>query len=178
MKAYWKQRGNPQGVLFYLLLNICICVSTFIISCRTNEPDDTSVIVSMEREPCLGFCPWYAVSASAGGTVTWMGKRYVKEKDTLSVHIDPAIVQRIVQEFDRVKFDAIADRFAAGVPCGPVATDLPGLNLSLKRFGVTKSVNYYYGCTEYPDSLTKPLIHLGTFIDSVLQTGKWVSATD
>ena len=106
-----------------------------------------SVIITLERTPCLGACPVYALAIAGDGAVTYEGKAYVSRLGTVTDTISKQQVEALISEFERADFFSFADRYAFGEPtCAVYIVDLPSVIMSVTIKGRTKRVEHDPGC--------------------------------
>jgi hypothetical protein len=133
--------------------------------------------ITIERTPCFGFCPAYALTLRGTGEVFYSGKSHVgvvgARRDTMSVD---SFVE-LVNEFERVRFwDALDEyklhhgaerrgdkivRFEGDV------TDLPTTILTLRLGDRTKTTRLY---VDYPPELRA----LADSIDRKSGAWRWI----
>jgi acetamidase/formamidase len=138
----------------------------------TGTQEKTNVI-TMERGACFGTCPMYKVTLRSDGTVTFDGANFVKNKGTATGKITPEDFNKLVSEFEKVKFFSLDDTYEPGSPgCGPAATDLPYVRTSIQMKGKTKSISHYQGCLN--SEVVRTLLNLDRKIDEIAGTEKWI----
>ena len=105
----------------------------------------------MERLGCFGRCPIYKVTARADGSVTYVGQQWVKAVGERTKHLSRARVNRLRKAIADLEFFALRDQYESRKDgCQLVSTDMPGVQITLKAGGETKSVHHYHGCLERP----------------------------
>jgi Domain of unknown function (DUF6438) len=104
---------------------------------RSPEPPAKA---SLQRVECYGFCPAYTVSITADGTVTYVGKAFVRVHGKRVKHVDPERAQALVDHFVSAQFFGFKDRYALGV------TDMPTATVTFSAGGRTKQVEDYPPC--------------------------------
>ncbi len=126
--------------------------------------------VTLERRPCFGTCPVYAVAISPDGTVRYTGKHNVAHKGEATAAIPAARVDSLVAELEAGGYFGFADDYVMDSPaCGRYATDSPTVVTSVTRDGRTKTIRHDYGCFEAPRTLAQ----LERRIDEVAGTSRW-----
>ncbi len=123
-------------------------------------PEDT--LIRLERTACYGTCPVYTVTIDAHGAVTYEGIEYVRVKGRQTGRIPVARVAAILDTARRIRFFALADRYARPV------TDLPTTFVTITEAGRSKKVEDY---TDAPDGLRQ----LEREIDEAAGTKRWIS---
>ncbi|AIC14189.1 DUF6438 domain-containing protein [Nitrososphaera viennensis] len=146
--------GIVVGVAFVVVFSMFSIPSGF-------EGNIEDVTISLERTPCFGFCPDYTVTVFGNGTVVYEGRNFVYAKGEQRAQIAQSDVKELVDEFYRVGFFSMKDRYEAQV------TDLPSQTTSITAGDATKSV-YRYG----PEP--QRLVMLEDKIDEVAKTAQWV----
>src|ERR1700738_3829074 len=103
--------------------------------------------VTLERTVCFGNCPSYQVTIAQDGTVNFEGRDFVKTKGTARAQINPEDFKKLVNEFEKIKYFSLDDKYEPGSPgCPNAATDSPSARTSIQLTGRSKSVSHYYGC--------------------------------
>lgn len=129
--------------------------------------------VRLERQPCFGTCPVYAVDIDNTGRVRFTGRAHVQTMGTVTADISGddfrGMADRLVQS-GVLSFDST---YVAGAPgCGAYATDMPIVTLSVVVDGVMKHIRHDYGCTGAPSTLRG----LHAMVDSVANISRWVGS--
>ena len=137
---------------------------------KTNEKTN---LIDMARGACFGTCPIYKVSIASDGTVSFEGTNFVKTKGVATGMIAPDDFNKLVSEFEKLKFFSLDDEYVPGSKsCGPAATDLPYVRTSIQMNGKTKSVSHYQGC--FNSEVVRALFDLDKKIDEIAGTEKWI----
>ncbi len=141
---------------------------------RTPQPAaaDSSIVASLTRGPCRGFCPEYRVDVYRNGTVRYTGTRNVSSAGAQSAAISPDSVRALAQAIrssDFARFDSAYTYGSAG--CGRYVTDLPVVTLVADMGTETKTVVHDPGCSGAPGFLRI----LAARIDSVTGTSRWIA---
>ena len=130
-------------------------------------------LITLERTVCFGTCPSYQVTIARDGTVSFEGRDFVKTKGTARAHINPEDFNKLVNEFEKIKYFALDDKYESGSPgCPNAATDSPSARTSIRMNGKSKSVSHYYGCRD--SEVLKALTALERKIDEIAGTEKWI----
>ena len=129
--------------------------------------------VTLERTVCFGTCPSYQVTIASDGAVTFEGRDFVKSKGTAKAQISPEAFRKLVNEFEKVKYFSLDDRYEPGSPgCPTAATDSPSARTSIQTNDRTKGVSHYYGCRD--SEVLRALTSLESKIDEIAGTEKWI----
>jgi hypothetical protein len=127
--------------------------------------------VRLERTPCFGTCPVYAVAISRAGTVRFTGKHHVARTGEATATIPAARVDSLLAELEAGGYFEFADAYVMSSPaCGMYATDSPTVITSATRDGVTKMIRHDRGCSAAPPELSQ----LEQRIDEVAGTARWI----
>jgi hypothetical protein len=125
--------------------------------------------ITLERQPCFGFCPVYTVSIGGDGQVEYNGVDFVEVTGAQTAAIDPAAAQALADEMIAAGYLEMEDAYM-----NQEVTDLPYAITSLTLSdGTTKRIEHYYGDSSAPQALTD----LETRIDEVANTAQWVGET-
>lgn len=89
-----------------------------------STPSD-SLFFSMERTPCLGFCPAYRVVLYRSGLAIWEGLGNVDRLGMHKARASEALMRELLDEAERIGFFGLEKKYD-----GPV-TDLPSTILRL-----------------------------------------------
>ena len=133
--------------------------------------------IVMERGPCFGFCPRYRVVLEGSGRIRY---RNAGERQLHADSVAPEAVAAIVSRAAEIGFDALPDRIMDDKTlCSMVATDHPGVIVSIFRGTSAKTVDHYTGChVQGPESpgiapAIVRLIALENLIDSTANVERW-----
>jgi hypothetical protein len=161
------QRSAPQ--LAMLLLAACA---------RTPAPAtggaDSSLVASLSRGPCRGFCPVYRVDVYGDGAVRFAGEQNVRQAGAQTSSVSAERVQRLEQAIARSGFASMDTAFVYGnAACGQYYTDMPVVTLAARVGGRMKTVRHDPGCRGAPASLRT----LEAQVDSIAGTAVWITGT-
>jgi Domain of unknown function (DUF6438) len=131
----------------------------------------SATVVTLERGPCFGTCPVYRVSLSSGGTVEFVGTRFVSRAGTDTARVAAGAVESLMQSLETAGFFGLADAYVPDAPaCGRYHTDAPTVTISVTAPDRSKTVRHDHGCGGAPEQLTG----LEQLIDSVAGTARWI----
>lgn len=126
---------------------------------------------SLARTPCFGRCPVYSVTVHADGRVSYQGERWVTSTGEHTGQADPRELEKLHALLRAKTLPLLADYRPGRPACGtPVATDLPGADITIEQGGETRTLHYYQGCRNVPDWLTE----LAAQIDRAAVSSRWV----
>src|SRR5256886_133828 len=87
---------------------------------------DKNDVITLERGPCFGPCPIYKVSLASDGTISFEGFNFVSTKGKATAQIRPQDFQKLVAEFEKMKYFSLDENYTIGTPgCGGAVTDMP-----------------------------------------------------
>lgn len=109
------------------------------------------VTITLERTPCFGRCPVYRVEMNESGNVVYTGIKYVAVEGIQRYTIEPEKVAQLVEEFNRIHYFSLMDRYDATV------TDQPTVITSITIDGKTKRIENYYAAPEVLKQLEKKI---------------------
>jgi hypothetical protein len=107
--------------------------------------------VTLHRSACYGQCPVYTVTIKSDGSVIFHGLEHVKAVGDSHQQIPAARVAELAKAIDDLGYWTWKNQYRSEEDgCAAVATDHPGVDIEVRRGGVTKRVSYYYGCKGLP----------------------------
>lgn len=131
-------------------------------------PADT--IIKLERTACFGECPVYEVTIDGLGTVTYVGRKFVRVSGRRTARIPVDRVAALLETAEKIRFFSLQDRYRTvrnADGSETIVTDLPTAFVTISRGGISKRVEDYYGA---PESLRD----LERQIDEAAGTRQWV----
>ncbi len=135
-------------------------------------PEDAATTVdsiTLERQPCFGFCPVYTVTLHGDGRVEYNGADFVEVTGPQTATIDPAAVQALADRMIAAGYLDMNDEYL-----NQEVTDHPYAITSLTLTdGTTKRIAHYYGDSSAPAVLTE----LETAIDETAGTAQWTEGS-
>lgn len=133
---------------------------------------DTTAVVRLERGPCHGTCPVYAVALFADGRVQFTGIRFVTPVGADSARIAASAVTALREAFTARDFMALppAIEYTTG-NCGQYIADLSTVVLTVHDAGRTHTVRFDEGCRNHPVMLDS----LARQVDAVSGSAKWTA---
>lgn len=147
-----------------------LCVLTVFLlgvaAVGARQPEGTPVI-TLERQPCFGFCPMYTVSIFEDGTVVYNGDSNVDVTGEQTSEIAPETVQQMVEAIASAGYFEWEEAYTT-----QTVTDLPTVITSVTRDGETHRIQRYAGDSTAPLALP----FLENWIDLMASTGMWTGA--
>lgn len=134
---------NTRNSLFFALLSLSTL--TFGLSATTEAQDNChrEILITIEREACFGSCPVYSAKIYADGTVTYIGKDFVKAVGERQYKISEDRVKELVSAFAQIKYFSLRDKYATDEN-GNSLTCQPTTTTSICVDGKHKKVVNYY----------------------------------
>ena len=137
------------------------------------EPDS----IVLERGPCFGYCPTYRLVIEGSGRIRY---RNAGDDDVQTDSIAPDAVTRLAKLAFEAGFYALPGRIMGdSTLCSMVATDHPGVIVSIFGRTSSKTVDHYTGChvegRESP-GLAPAIVRLTALegeIDSTANVTRW-----
>lgn len=121
------------------------------------------LVMGLERTVCPGACPDYSLFIHGDGKVVYEGRHYVAVKGRRRGRISKIHVKRILDEFDRIGFFSLKDRY------DPIASGGAITKTSIRLNGMKKEVA---NC--YPSQAPEDLYQLEKMIDEITRSGRWI----
>ncbi|HEY93685.1 MAG TPA: hypothetical protein G4O15_01945 [Dehalococcoidia bacterium] len=152
--------------LLVILLVGCLAL-TGLAACNTEEEilDLNSVIITLERTACYGFCPIYSLTIHGNGTVIYEGQDFVETTGRVETVISKEKVKQLISEFEKTDYDSLKDSYTERT-----ITDAPSVITSITRNGKTKTIEHYQGDFNAPEKLTE----LEDKIDEIVNSKQWI----
>jgi Domain of unknown function (DUF6438) len=168
------------------LLLIASSISSVVIAEKqqSDKADLTSVEIKLKREggPCgcgplnptdLVCCPAYSISITGDGRVVYEGVGSVKTIGTKTYRIPIDRVKMLVDEFDRIDFFSLEDRYTSRKLENGLVERIDHSNatmISIRIGGKTKSIYDFYGAPEKLKELERK-------IEEVTETSQYTGRT-
>jgi hypothetical protein len=134
-------------------------------------PPDT--LITLERTACYGTCPIYKITISAGGTVVFEGRRFVKKVGTVKSAVSQEQLRELLAAFEKINYFELRDRYEQPEDgCKQWATDNPSAITSVTINGKSKSVTHYHGCGGI--EVLAELRKLEQAIDNAVNSAQWI----
>lgn len=129
--------------------------------------------VFMHRQGCALGCPVYAVLADGRGTLRYEGVSGVALVDRAEVELASGVARALAAEVLRAGFQTQPDEWVpGGAWCQEWRQGAEILRFGVTLDGVTRTLDYYAGCTPTNQALD----HLAQRIDALLDTRRWTGA--
>jgi len=133
------------------------------------------LLITLERGPCMGRCPQYAVTISADGKIEFDGKSDTRVTGKASGKISEDNLKKLVAAFEKINYFDLKERYTDAA-CPEVATDMSSATTSFQSNGKQKTVFHYHGCVtkDTHESYPPGLNLLENLIDEFTKTDQWV----
>lgn len=131
----------------------------------------------LERTVCFGTCPAYRVRVDRAGRIHFRSLDPSDPDRTATDSVSPNLLDSMVNEADRMGFEAMPDTIVGSRFCPQAVTDNPTATVTIFRSDKVSTVVDYHGCMDRTDPPAYPeLARLRGFersIDVVLKTERW-----
>jgi hypothetical protein len=130
-----------------------IAVAAFAIaSCATTTDTGGEAEVhsiTMEDEPCFGFCPVYRITLTPGDAYILDGQRHTATQGISEGQLQAGCFEAAVQALETAGFRSVPEDLTynneAACP-GPQVSDMPYTRITVQYANGTHSVHHYHGC--------------------------------
>jgi hypothetical protein len=129
-------------------------------------------VVIIARSPCFGPCPIYTLTIRDGGSVEYVGKRFVRISGPETTTIGASQFAGLLHDLDDVHFFALDDQ--AFERCKDTAQVTVSVSLDGKAKNVT-SDSYCVGSRSGPQAR---LVAITQRIDAMVGSDRWVRCSD
>ncbi len=170
-----ERKTRPQRTHIRLLVAL-LALALALVGCGGGDNpngggDNTDTLapvetITLERQPCFGFCPVYTVTLHADGRVEYDGTQNVEATGAQTANVDPATVQALADQMTAAGYFDWEDEYAE-MDVTDMATVITSITLS---DGTTKRIRHYYGDDNAPAALTE----LEGQIDLAAGVAQWV----
>ena len=134
------------------------------------DPGPHTLLATLERGVCYGWCPVYKLEIYRDGDVEYHGEEFVKQKGDATTHLTPSQLANLEHAFADAHYFALADTYKH-----EDATDAPTAITSFHDDGDRiKHVEHYHGDSHAPEALTK----LEGDIDRIVGSERWIGTRE
>ncbi len=133
--------------------------------------------IVLERTPCFGFCPTYRLVIDGAGRIRY---KNANEDTVRTDSVAPDAVEHLGARAAELGFFALPERIMGdSTLCSMVATDHPGVIVSIFSRAGSKTVDHYTGCniegreSPGPAPAIVRLMRLEAEIDSTARVERW-----
>ncbi|MEZ0243018.1 MAG: DUF6438 domain-containing protein [Sphingomonas sp.] len=103
--------------------------------------------ISYETGPCFGACPVYRVTVSSDGTGVFTGIRHTQVIGERRFRVTPQQYLTFREQLEPWLPAEGEKLYQPGSPlCQQVATDLPSVDIRVRKGARSSRLYYYYGC--------------------------------
>jgi putative hemolysin len=141
--------------------------TTFTLDMDNAPPEATESlpVITLERTPCFGTCPVYALTVYGDGTAVFVGQDFVEQTGEHRAIIGVEGVNYLVDQFLDAGYLAWEDAYT-----NREMTDMPSAITSLTVDGRTKRIDHYHGDSSAPPALSD----LEDLVDATVDTQQWI----
>lgn len=155
-------------------LSVVMAMAAALVACASagggSETAATPEVITLERQPCFGFCPVYTLAIHGDGRVEYNGMDFVEVTGEQTSTIDPAEVQALADAFSEAGYFTWNDAYMT-----QEVTDMPYVFTSITLSdGTTKRIEHYHGDFSAPEALTE----LENLIDATANSAQWVGQSE
>ena len=155
MKKYFLIPAFSISLLFFFS-----CKSQKSAVRENKKADKDSLVVSIQKFPCFGVCPYYVAKIYASGYVWYEGKKNTDKTGVYESKVTEEQLKEILEQAQTADYFALPDSFYnAGI------ADFPVVITSVKQNGRRKTV--YDGAPSATDELHSFEKYLHNFFHSV-----------
>ena len=94
--------------------------------------DRDALSISLERRGCEGRCPAYSIDLSPNGSITYVGRAYVKIFGRHTARVPRASVTKLLNAFERARFTSALPEYSGAFDGGWTAIRLSGHGQTLQ----------------------------------------------
>ena len=120
------------------------------------------VVITLQRTPCLGFCPVYSLEILGDGSVTYEGSYFVAVEGTRTASIPAGQVRLLVERFNEIGYFQFEDAYLCLLP--DIASYATSFTDGAREKGIVRCGN------QGPQALEE----LEDFIDTIVDSQHWV----
>jgi hypothetical protein len=167
-----------------VLTSVVLVAGCLLAYSQQDIPKDLSI--TLERTRCFGWCPAYAVTITADGTMKFTpeGAFAIRGDGPMpSLPITGRVtadrLNDLLAEFRQIKFFSLQRRYGSaeksntGPSCPEYSTDSSSADVTIVINGKRKTVSHYLGCGGA--SILDRLVVLEDKIDDLANTQQWTS---
>jgi hypothetical protein len=149
----------------------------FLCACGGDDRETPRLI--LERDPCLGTCPFYRLVIEVDGTVTYAGEGYFNTLNPQprafrrdSTRLTARDAESLRTAFDRAWSTWWANQYVPWrrFTCPFSHTEASVLTIVRERTSRSDTLKVYHGCLYVPPRIRQ----LGIHIDSVVGVKRWL----
>jgi hypothetical protein len=174
--------------LFSFVCLFSVCGNSVSQTENTNKiqlKEKAELSLKMERSGCYGRCPIYDLTIQPNGKIIFEGKFWTKVKGTAEDKLTEEQLKQLTAEIEKANFFSLDNAYNYDSKnCPEIATDSPGVNLTIKLNGKEKTIDHYHGCSEKKSAnqnkdwaetvFPQQLFKLENKIDEIIETKRWI----
>ncbi len=128
-------------------------------------PDNSQIIIRLQRTGCEGTCPGYQLTLYDNGTVVYYGEDYVRTHGIRKANIGADKVQALAARLEAAGYFSLNDNYDH-----VTASDFPSAITYVKIGAREKGISHHYGDSSAPSKLYE----FEKAIDDAVNSGQWV----
>jgi hypothetical protein len=134
------------------------------------DPGPHTLLATLERGVCYGWCPVYKLEIYRDGDVEYHGEQFVKVKGDATTHLTPAQLANLEHAFADAHYFSLASTYTH-----EDATDAPTAITSFHdETSHAKHIEHYHGDDHAPHELTE----LEEAIDRIVGSERWIGTRE
>lgn len=142
-----KKQSLTSFLAAVIIFSFCLaCKSQKNSSSQNGNDKSDSLIITINRYPCFGRCPYFFASIYQSGYATIDRKGFMDDLGLYSTHFSKAQVQTLLDEAKSINYEAMPDSFY-----NQGLADFPATVTSVKLKGKRKTI--FNGVPESPKEL-------------------------
>lgn len=154
---------------------------------QSTPKEKAQLSLKMKRSGCYGRCPVYDLTVQPDGEIIFEGKNWTETVGKADDKLSEEQLENLVLEIEKANFFSLENVYDwDSGNCPELASDMPGVNLTINLNGKEKTINHYHGCFDKDNSSAgKPvniaerifpqqLYNLENGIDEIIGTKRWI----
>ena len=126
------------------------------------KPQKRIILVSMERTPCFGTCPWYKVQIFNDGNVLYHGKKFVERTGWFESRLSKEKLEQLNSSIIQLNAETLQNEYV-----NPHVADLPSTITTIIADGKEKTIKNGY------DNPPASLVNFEKLIDHLIMDLTW-----
>ncbi len=148
-----------------------------------NDEIPKDLVISLERtfncfdvsDYISGKCRDYSVKINANGNATLTLEETRKRKvKNINTKVKQEEIKQLINDFEKANFFQLQDEYTNGEICKIRATERPTEIISIQINGKKKQIEHYLGCYIDEKNIINSLLNLGSKIDEIVKTKRWI----
>ena len=163
--APWIMNGNSSRVLFNMQLPLAPPERFGASRTLPTPSDENHVAITLERHGCEGACPVYSITILGDGTVTYLGRAYVKTRGIQQSHISKDAAHQLLERFRAADFGSALSLYLGAYDAGD---NLLKVSIDGRLYQVAEDSGSRVG-------MPSAILELEQAVDDAAQSRQWVT---